>query len=284
MRYYCFPDITPLNLQKIEISLDPDKKEEREEQQRIAIQHYDTAFGALDLEKAYVPLFQLLWYSQLPCVDVREITSEAKDELSFMKRCYWKNKQINCNAIFQKRPTDRGMCCSFNIEKAEKIFKDSKYRTSISLRQTEEATKGFENDETPDWYTKNHEPVPNAGRSKGLTVIVDGHSNKLSPATVLDNFHGFVTIVDDKDKYPMASLSSIIARPGYESNVEVRAIHQHAHDEIRQYAPHRRNCYFPDEYELEMHQSYSRSNCLLECRVRFAFHCIATCMELGANL
>ena len=36
-------------------------------------------YEKMDLEKSYPALFELLWYSQLPCFDVMNITSN-KDE------------------------------------------------------------------------------------------------------------------------------------------------------------------------------------------------------------
>ena len=261
--------------------MDPNENKERERQVKEAIKSYDDIFGDLDMDKSYEPLFELLWHSQLPCMDVQGITSTAKDELAFIKSCYWKNQPISCNSIFQKRPTDRGMCCSFNIDKADNILKESKYTKSISLRQEEEARKGFETDKKPLWYIKNHEPTAEGGKNKGLAVLVDAHSDQLSPATVTDNSRGFVTIIEDRNAYPMASFSSLMARPGYESNIKLSAIHVQAHKEIKEYEPAKRNCYFPDEYELEMHQSYSQSNCILECVVKFASSCITTCTESG---
>ena len=43
--------------------------------------------------------------------------------------------------------------------------------------------------------------MPEAGQDQGLTLVVDGHSDKLSAANVRDNFRGFVTLIDDKDKF-----------------------------------------------------------------------------------
>ena len=71
------------------MSLDPDKEEERQEQVKEAMQNYDDTFGELDMEKSYAPLFELLWYSQLPCMDVKGLTSRVKDELAFIKKCSW---------------------------------------------------------------------------------------------------------------------------------------------------------------------------------------------------
>ena len=66
--------------------MDPNKKEERDNQTRNAIRHYDEDFGQIDLKKSYLALFELLWYGQMPCTDVRGVTSETKDELSFIKK------------------------------------------------------------------------------------------------------------------------------------------------------------------------------------------------------
>jgi hypothetical protein len=265
----------PVNIQSLEITLDPEKEEEREYQKKTAFEKFDERFGDLDMEKSYGKLFELLWYNQLPCFDVPGITSKEKDEI-FLKRCYWKNEKMNCNEIFQKRPTDRGMCCSFNIQKAEDILKESKYTESLSSLQSKELGNDEKSSQTKKPFK---EPRPEAGINKGLTVIVDRHSDILSPGTVTDSFRGFITIIDDKDKYPMATLSSLIARPGYDSNIEVTAIQLEADPEIKKYDPAKRKCYFSDEFHLEMHQQYSQANCRMECKLMFASQCIKTCME-----
>ncbi len=38
-------------------------------------------------------------------------------ERSVLKKCFWKGRIIDCSAIFEVFPTDRGMCCSFNMHK-----------------------------------------------------------------------------------------------------------------------------------------------------------------------
>ena len=51
----------PLNIQKLDTSLDPDKTEEREAKEREAFDDYEENFGSLDYEKSYHSLFELLW-------------------------------------------------------------------------------------------------------------------------------------------------------------------------------------------------------------------------------
>ena len=276
-------DTRPNNIKNLDVSLDPTKTQERQKRINESVRRYDKEFGSLDMEKSYTALFELLWYSQMPCFDVKDLTSKAKDELSFLKKCYWKNTPISCNAIFNQRPTDQGICCSFNMKKADKILKESRYTEAIRQRQSRDAAFAFETKHPPSWYMANEEPYPQAGRNKGLTLIIDGHSNKVSSGTVKENFDGFITLVEDNNKFPLLSLTHLIARPGYESNIKVDAIMLQSHDEIRRYKPERRHCYFPDEYQLKTHRNYSQFNCILECKKEFASRCLSTCNEPGQD-
>ena len=263
------------------MSIDPTKVTERLIKKREAVKDYDENFGSLDYVKSYSSLFELLWYGQLPCTDVKGITSEIKNEMAFVKRCYWKGKKISCNSIFQKQPTEQGMCCSFNMKKAEEMLRYSRYKESVTTRQLEENQMAFEKDEKPEWYTKNEEPRPEAGVDKGLTLVFDGHSDKLSMGSVSNSFKGFRVVVDDRDKFPLISRTSLIARPGHENNIKVGALFLDAKDEIRKYHPNRRHCYFPDEFELQLHTYYSQPNCIFECKIQFASKCLTTCNEVG---
>ena len=129
----------PPGINKLNTALNPAKSQERKEAVQKAKTQYNNEFGSMDLAKSYESLFELLWYSQLPCFDVRNITSTYKDEMSLIKKCYWKEKQIDCTSIFFTRPTDRGMCCTFNMQKAEDIFEESQYATMLSKMQKQDS-------------------------------------------------------------------------------------------------------------------------------------------------
>ena len=86
--------------------------------------------------KGFESLFEILWYKQIPCFDVENTTSSVNKQHGMIKDCEWKGQKINCSAIFQTTPSDRGMCCTFNVEAAEKMFKDENYRVIfLSLRK-----------------------------------------------------------------------------------------------------------------------------------------------------
>ena len=126
---------TPKNIQKLNLLLDPEKEEERKAKINKTRMEYKDNFGGMNYTVVYENLLEILWYSQLPCFDVKNITSTAQDELSMIKKCSWKEKEMPCQEIFKTLPTDRGMCCSFNMEKAENIFQKSTYSDLVQDMQ-----------------------------------------------------------------------------------------------------------------------------------------------------
>ncbi len=46
----------------------------------------------------------------------------------------------------------RGMCCSFNMEKAEEIFEESKYTKILNKMQVLDASNSYSNSTVPKWF------------------------------------------------------------------------------------------------------------------------------------
>ena len=61
----------PPNIAKLDMSLDPTKEYDRVQATREEIKNYEANFGSLDYEKSFSALFELLWYAQMPCFDVK---------------------------------------------------------------------------------------------------------------------------------------------------------------------------------------------------------------------
>ena len=116
----------------LEYAINPAYKKDSESLGVQAIRNVLTTFDGMD-EKGYRNLFEILWYKQLPCFDVRNTTSAKNNQHGMIKQCEWKGHSIPCSAIFQTTPTDRGMCCTFNVQEAEKMFKDKEYRVRSNI-------------------------------------------------------------------------------------------------------------------------------------------------------
>ena len=124
--------------------LDPSLVIERTQKIETAKAQYFKNFEEMNISRSYDKLFELLWYTRLPCFDVKGITSKQKDESSMIKRCYWRGKMVDCGQIFVARPTDRGMCCAFNFDNAEKVFKDSTYTDTLTNHQKKDKSLRFD--------------------------------------------------------------------------------------------------------------------------------------------
>ena len=114
------------------------------------------------------------------------------------------------------------------------------------------------------------EPKSRPGYNKGLTLILDAHTDKISSGSVSDDFRGFMTTVDSGDTYPLTMQKGFLIRPGHQNYVVLDAVRVSADVEIKAVKPKNRNCYFDDENPLSMHKNYSQSSCILECYVDYA--------------
>ena len=66
------------------------------------------------------------------------MTAEHDGERSILKYCEWKGEPISCASIFDTFPTDRGLCCSFNMRAAEDIFQAETYARYLVPTQFEQ--------------------------------------------------------------------------------------------------------------------------------------------------
>ena len=98
----------------------------------------------MNLQKSYDSLFEILWHTQLPCFDVAGVTSDEKNQFGLLKRCYWKGMEVPCSKIFRTFPTNQGMCCTFNMDSAERMFQIGKYQDRVSFMQERDKNFSFD--------------------------------------------------------------------------------------------------------------------------------------------
>ena len=89
----------------------------------------------------------------------------------------------------------------------------------------------------PEWYKSRNEPIPERGVNRGLTLVLDTHSNRLSEATVAENFRAYPIVVEDRNTFPSVKLNCEMARPGFETDIRISATYLEARSEIRSVPP-----------------------------------------------
>ena len=260
--------------EKLALLLDPNKEYERNKNYEEAKAKFKSDFGEMDLSISYPYFFELLWYSQIPCSDVKMLTSGYRDEKSFLKRCYWEEIEVDCNSIFRMRPTDRGMCCTFNAAHLEETLRDGNFSQIVKKLQYQDDQRAYKElvDTNLTSKSKHKSIIGKPGRSKGLMVFLDAHTDKISSGTVFDEFRGFTTVVDGRDQFPMTFQKSFLIQPGYENSISLSAVDVMAEEDLRTIPPEKRRCYFADENPLQLHINYSFSNCLLECSLNYTIN------------
>ena len=252
----------------LEMIFHPSKKGEQGALLQEAKREYEENFKGMDMQKSYNSLFELLWYTQIPCVSTGDNSTNAQHKTGMIKSCSWKGMPMPCSKLFRASPTDRGMCCSFNVDSADKMFKSSKYQKMINRMQEKDNSMALDGRETSsDMSTEKEKFRPEAGASKGLTLMLDAHSNLLSGGSISDDFTGFIVAVNDKKQFPTPSEQSVLIRPGHTNSVAIQVTKFSASPNIKKYPANKRTCYFDDEIQLVAHNNYSYSKCMLECKI-----------------
>jgi hypothetical protein len=165
-------------------------------------------FKLLDKSASYRSIFSSLWYANLPCYDLRGLTAQSNGDSAFIKFCSWRGISIPCSQIFTTFPTDQGLCCSFNMKSAETIFEGSTYPHLIKNLQSFDRSHSFHT------TTSKLGTEIRPGKSNILTLYIDGHSDLLSPGSVMSDSAGFDGIIMPAGSMPLSTFSSFSVRPG----------------------------------------------------------------------
>ena len=263
----CIQDLSTSNEgpSTLELSFNPTMDTEKTRMKQMAKKDIKENFKSMDLEKSYKSLFHLLWRTKLPCFDVDGVTSQYDQEYGILKSCSWKGFKIPCSKIFTTSPTDQGMCCSFNMKAAEEMFKRGKYTTIIKELQLFDQNSSFDNlISMPTFWEERNEPKTQAGKTKGLTLVLDAHSDKIAGSSVTEDIDGFFAIIGSPNEFPMTKIQSSLIRPGHYNFVAIKATEVISNESIKKFNQTDRNCIFEDETKMILHANYSQKNCLLE--------------------
>ena len=205
-------------------------------------------------------LYLLKRHTQIPCFD----TVHTKNGM--IKSCKWQGQILPCPELFQSFPTDSGMCCSFNMKKANEMFKANQYQKLVDSMQARDKKQSL-NDGKEKW---NRNPVPQEGRDKGLELVLDAHRDTISGGTLMEDFDGFFAIIDSNEQFPMIKRKSVLIRPGHNNFIAMKATKVTANHNIRNIPTEKRNCLFYDEMKMNVNQNYSQANCIFESKLENA--------------
>jgi len=113
--------------------------------------------------------------------------------------------------------------------------------------------------------------VSQSGITRGLTVILDGHTDQLAGNSIETGIKGFNGLISYRGSFPMVSQRGFQIRPGHNNLVSISATMILADEDLGSLSPKKRNCRFSNEIaDLNFHKEYTQSNCLFECSLNYA--------------
>jgi len=241
------------------------------------IVEYKEAFNSFDLKALFDPIISSLWYGTLACSGVIGISGfmRATDEFfgsdnfydtSFLKYCMWKGEPIDCAAIFTPFPTDKGVCCAFNLKAAQDIYRSKNYTTLIKRLQEYDRNYSVSNSTLPEWFSSMGEPKTIAGRNKGLYLMLDAHSDLISATSLEQDYTSFTGLISYSGSFPYMAQEGFEIKPGHHNMISLTALKIDADDSMYGLNIQKRNCRFYEESSLlNIYQNYTYANCLFEC-------------------
>ena len=245
------------NLPPIDIFINPEKAETKDAVVGKKMSESKLYFStSLHMKTVYSNLFRMLWYSTLPCVEESDLTKEF-----MIKSCEVAGEKIDCKKLFERIPTDSGMCCALNSDSA---LKDSEYSKMVEEMQG----KG-------DGSVKKEIVDAKVGRNNGLRLTLDLHSDKISFGTIAEDFQAFTVFIGSPAEFPVLRERGIQIQPGHEHFLDIQG-QTLTSTGIEDLDPEDRGCYFQDEGNLEFYDKYAFSNCKLECGIKLVekmFNC-----------
>ncbi len=142
-----------------QLLLDPKCKATKDLEVRAKKTELSGLAHKLNKTEAFKSLFSTLWYANLPCFDIKETTAKSNGDRAILKYCEWKGKPIPCSTIFTTFPTDRGMCCSFNMKAADEIFLENTYTNLLKGLQEKDKNSSFTHSTQPSWFNDSKQSI-----------------------------------------------------------------------------------------------------------------------------
>ncbi|KAB0792999.1 hypothetical protein PPYR_12619 [Photinus pyralis] len=195
------------------------------------------------------------------------------DEVFF--QCKWMNQIQNCSRLFTPTLSEEGICFTFNMLDREELYTNAVFFNGDYLHHGVKATNWTLEDGYPPDVGQNAYPkrAISAGQGAGLSVWLRLFEKDLD-YVCRGPVQGFKVLLHHPSEVPRVSQQYFRAPLNQESVVAIKPDMMTTSEGLRNYDPHRRQCYFPSERQLRFYQVYTQQNCDVECVTNYTLiHC-----------
>lgn len=198
---------------------------------------------------------------------------------SFLKinNCKFLDEE-NCDQLFAEILTRDGICYTFNGLDSREVYRaeniDPEFFDYKSHRASQWSLEtGYESD------NKNLYPqrVPTATTITGLEMSLASLFSQ-QDYVCQGSYEGFKVYIHEPGDIPQTSHQKIFVPAGQLVTISVKPQMMETSEQLRNYLPSRRQCYFNNERYLRFFKIYSENNCMTECLANY------TMQQCGCNV
>lgn len=200
--------------------------------------------------------------------------------------CFYDRMEVDCEKMINRVLFDTGLCYTYNIQGFNTIFRketisknfDSYKRKKIAktlIGPKQNETVDDDNPEKLHWTIFNgyesdsDEVFPIRAAKNGVVTFYPKVNKADLPNICLRYGKGFRLILHSPNEIASFSHNEYFISFNQERQLTIGAKFSHFSEDLKIYAPEKRECYFENERELAFFKSYSKNHCLLECLTSF---------------
>ncbi|XP_059052635.1 pickpocket protein 28-like [Achroia grisella] len=188
--------------------------------------------------------------------------------------CKWKDiPKETCSDLFSPILTEEGNCYTFNILRAEELFrmenlhKDYQYLDHKRMSQSWSLEDGYDPMTPIETYPHRGSGY---GAKAGLTFLM--RSKEIDLDYICKGpVQGFKILLHNPAEMPRLTQQYFRSPLSQEVVVAIKPNMMTTSSGLRAYEPARRQCYFPSERYLRYFKVYTQSNCEMECMSNYTY-------------
>ncbi|CAG9817679.1 unnamed protein product [Phaedon cochleariae] len=184
--------------------------------------------------------------------------------------CKWTLLNESCDNMFTPILTEDGLCFTFNMLDKSELLRDKVFLHGDYMSHGRNAEGWTLEDGYPKTAKKDTFPrrALSAGFSAGLFLVLKAYEPDLD-YICRGPVQGFKILLHHPAEVPRVGTQYFRAPLNQEVVVSVKPDMMTTAPGLRNYDPHRRQCFFPSERYLAYYQSYTQQNCQVECLTNF---------------
>ncbi|XP_004533537.1 pickpocket protein 28 [Ceratitis capitata] len=222
--------------------------------------------------------------------DIRPDIAQTLVDISISKNetgpfCKWNGRFYFCDKIFNFVPTDEGICYQFNGLQAKDIYRDLSFinyydEDVVDFNNFFEQLPRF-NNLTGNWslddgyvgqgYNSYPQRTAFSSARNGFFAFLQGYEHNFEYACRSFK-QGYKVFLTSPESVPVTTSNYILVPHGDEVMVSVLPHYVISTDNLHDFSPEKRQCYFNDERYLRYFRSYSQSNCQVECLTNYTIN------------